>query len=148
VLKMMISTKGRYALRVMIDLASQDSPSYIPLKEITERQNISTKYLESILSTLVKANLVIGIRGKGGGYRLTKHPSEYTLGSILKLTEGCLAPVSCLQPQNPPCERRKECPTRPIWERLDHMIDNFFEGITLEELLKQNKPGSYGNCVL
>lgn len=145
---MMISTKGRYALRVMIDLASQDSPSYIPLKRITERQNISTKYLESILSSLVKANLVIGIRGKGGGYRLTKAPSEYTLGNILKLTEGSLAPVSCLHPQSSLCERREECPTRPIWEKLDQIIDNYFEGITLEELLQQNKAGSYGNCVL
>lgn len=143
---MMISTKGRYALRVMIDLASQDSPSYIPLKEITERQKISTKYLESILSTLVKANLIIGIRGKGGGYRLAKHPSEYTLGSILKLTEGSLAPVSCLHPQSQPCERRDHCPTRPVWERLDQMIDSFFEGITLEELLNQDKLGCSGNC--
>jgi Rrf2 family protein len=145
---MMISTKGRYALRVMIDLAAQNSSAYIPLKEITGRQNISTKYLESILSTLVKANLIIGIRGKGGGYRLTKHPSEYTLGSILKLTEGSLAPVSCLNPESPLCEKREECPTRPIWEKLNQMIDHYFEGITLEEVLQQNKSGSNGNCVI
>lgn len=144
---MMISTKGRYALRVMIDLASQNSHAYIPLKEITERQNISTKYLESILSTLVKANLVIGIRGKGGGYKLTKHPSEYTLGSILKITEGSLAPVNCLNSQRPSCDRREDCPTRPVWENLNQIIDEYFESITLDELLRQNT-GNYGNCVI
>lgn len=145
---MMISTKGRYALRVMIDLATKQTMSYTPLKEITQRQNISTKYLESILSTLVKAGLVIGIRGKGGGYRLTRDPAEYTVGSILRLTEGSLAPVSCLHPKNPPCERRDECPTLPMWTELDAMINDYLEGITLEDLMRQAKPGGYGNCVI
>jgi len=145
---MMISTKGRYALRLMIDLASQGSPGYVPLKEITARQNISTKYLESILSSLVKATLIVGIRGKGGGYRLTKDPSAYTLGSILKVTEGSLAPVACLAPTASPCERRAQCLTRPVWEQLDDLIDNFLEGITLADLLAQDKDGSTGNCIL
>ena len=145
---MMVSTKGRYALRVMIDLASQSTLSYTPLKEITKRQNISTKYLESILSTLVKADLVIGIRGKGGGYRLTKAPLEYTVGSILKLTEGSLAPVSCLHPKSTPCQRQDECPTLPMWSNLDRLIDDYFEGITLQDLLSQTKDGSYGNCII
>ncbi len=145
---MMISTKGRYALRVMIDLASQNSLSYVPLKEITKRQNISTKYLESILSTLVKANFIVGIRGKGGGYRLMRDPAEYTIGSILKLTEGSLAPVSCLHPKNPPCQRQANCPTLPMWSKLDKLIDDYFEGITLEDLVKEAKGGSYGNCVI
>lgn len=144
---MMISTKGRYALRVMIDLASQNTLSYTPLKEITKRQNISTKYLESILSSLVKAKLVLGIRGKGGGYRLTKPPAEYTVGSILKLTEGTLSPVSCLAAESPPCDNRMDCPTRTMWEELDQLIDHYFEGITLEDLVRQDKNGSYGNCI-
>ncbi len=149
---MMISTKGRYALRVMIDLASQQTLSYTPLKEITQRQNISTKYLESILSTLVKANLVIGIRGKGGGYRLTQGPEEYTIGHILRLTEGSLAPVSCLHPKSPPCERVDSCPTLPMWKKLNDLIDEFFDGITLQDLVlaEKNAPksGGNGNCIV
>lgn len=146
---MMISTKGRYALRVMIDLASQEPPrAYVPLKEITQRQNISTKYLESILSVLVKSGLVVGIRGKGGGYRLTKSPEEYTVGSILKLTEGSLAPVSCLHPSSTGCERQEACPTLPMWRKLDQIIDEYFEGITLRDLIDEAKEGGFGNCVL
>lgn len=145
---MMISTKGRYALRLMLDLASQDPQAYIPLKEITERQNISTKYLEAILTSLVKANFVVGIRGKGGGYRLTKKPTEYTIGSILKAAEGSLAPVSCLQLDNPPCMRQSECPTRPIWKKLDEIINDYLESITLDTLLHTDKSGGYGNCIL
>lgn len=145
---MMISTKGRYALRVMLDLASAHTQAYIPLKEITARQNISTKYLESILSSLVKANFVVGIRGKGGGYRLTKSPSDYTVGGILKVTEGSLAPVNCLLPDALPCQRQGDCPTRPIWEELDKLVDGFLEGITLASLLSEEKSGGYGNCIL
>ena len=145
---MMVSTKGRYALRVMIDLASKSTLTYTPLKEITQRQNISTKYLESILSTLVKADLVIGIRGKGGGYRLTKPPEEYTVDSILELTEGSLAPVSCLHPKSAPCQRQSECPTLPMWANLDRLIHDYFAGITLQDLLNETKDGSYGNCVI
>lgn len=144
---MMISTKGRYALRVMIDLAHCPASSYIPLRVITERQNISTKYLESILSTLVKANLITGVRGKGGGYKLSHPPEEYTVGSILKLTEGSLAPVACLDAKKPACERQENCPTFPMWNKLDQMIDDYFEGISLADLAEQPKDGSYGNCI-
>lgn len=145
---MMISTKGRYALRVMVDLAFQNTLNYVPLKEITERQNISTKYLESILASLVKANFVVGIRGKGGGYRLTREPQDYTVGSILKITEGSLAPVSCLLPTAAACQRQQECPTRPVWEKLDELIDDYLGSVTLADLLAQEKGGSFGNCVL
>lgn len=145
---MMISTKGRYALRVMIDLATQDKLAYIPLKEITARQNISTKYLESILSSLVKAGFIVGIRGKGGGYRLTREPESYTVGSILKITEGSLAPVSCLQADSPVCLRREQCPTRPVWENLDKLIDDYLESVTMADLIGTGKDGSFGNCTL
>lgn len=133
---MLISTKGRYALRVMIDIAGHDTGEYVPLKEITRRQNISAKYLESIISILVKEGFVIGLRGKGGGYKLTHAPSQYTVGSILKASEGSLAPVACLsEGKNSGCEHAAECPTLPMWENLDNMINNYFEGITLDDLL-------------
>lgn len=131
----MISTKGRYALRVMIDLAQQNTDSYVPLDEIAARQEISKKYLEIILKTLVKENLLKGLRGKGGGYRLTRSPSEYTIGEILELTEGTLAPVACLQNSAEPCRRKENCRTFPMWERFDQMTHDFFFGITLADLL-------------
>lgn len=134
---MMISTRGRYALRVMIDLAAAPPETYTPLKEITQRHNISIKYLEAILSTLVKAGMISGIRGKGGGYRLAKAPADYTIGSILTLTEGSLAPVSCLREDNGHCENRDQCPTYPMWSTLDTMIQNYFENITLADLAAQ-----------
>ena len=145
---MMISTKGRYALRVMIDLAARDSEAYIPLKEITQRQNISTKYLEAIISILVKANFVAGLRGKGGGYRLTRSPDQYTVGSILKLTEGTLAPVSCLQENVNHCQRADQCPTLPMWQKLDSMIDDYFESITLSDLVRQAKELGGNPCLV
>lgn len=113
---MIISTRGRYALRVMIDLSQQDPESYTPLKEIAARQEISEKYLENILKSLVTQGFILGLRGKGGGYRLTKSPEEYTLASILHATEGSLAAVACLEDHAPECARAGQCPTRPIWE--------------------------------
>ena len=113
---MIISTRGRYALRVMIDLSQQDPDSYTPLKEIAARQEISEKYLENILKSLVTQGFILGLRGKGGGYRLTKSPEEYTLASILHATEGSLAAVACLEDHAPECARAGQCPTRPIWE--------------------------------
>ena len=110
----MISTKGRYALRVMIDLAEQNSAGYIPLNEIATRQQISEKYLEIILKVLVKNKLLEGQRGKGGGYRLTRPINEYTAGEILELTEGSLSSVACLAPDAPPCERQTSCVTLPM----------------------------------
>ena len=131
---MMISTKGRYALRVMVDLARQGKDGYLPLKEIAERQGISEKYLESVLKGLVREKMLEGIRGKGGGYRLTKPPEEYTVGSILRLTEGDLAPVACLEKDAAACPRQADCPTLPMWKKLNGMIRDFFDGVTLADL--------------
>jgi Rrf2 family protein len=139
---MMISTKGRYALRVMIDLAEHQTGSYIPLKEIAERQEISEKYLESILKILVQNKMLVGLRGKGGGYKLTKAPGLYTVGSILRLTEGSLAPVSCLEQKPMQCERAAECRTLGMWTRLDKMINEFFDGITLADLMFSYQAGN------
>lgn len=132
---MIVSTKGRYALRVMVHFALQNTDRYIPLKEIAETENISQKYLESIMATLSKAGFVDAVHGKGGGYRLNRSPAEYTVGSILKLTEGSLAAVSCTAQGPSACSRSTCCQTKPMWEKLDSMIDGFFEGITLADLL-------------
>lgn len=131
---MIVSTRGRYALRVMIDLAQQDSEKYIPLKEIANRQEISEKYLESVLSVLSKNDFLTGVRGKGGGYKLSRKPEEYTVGSILRLTEVSLAPVNCLECTPNKCEKASHCPTLPMWEKLNEMINSFFENITLQDL--------------
>ena len=130
---MMISTKGRYALRVMIDLARHDSGSYVPLSEISERQGISEKYLESILGGLSKAGYLLALRGKGGGYRLARVPEEYRAGDILRLTEGSLAPVVCLE-HGRRCEQADQCPTLPLWEGLDRVIGDYLNGYTLADL--------------
>ena len=132
---MLVSTKGRYALRVMIDLAEHNDGSLIKLKDIAQRQDVSEKYLESIMVLLSKADLVYASRGKGGGYRLNKSPSEYSIGSILKLTEGSLAPVACMDEDKNCCDRETICKTRPMWHKLDSMIDEFFESISLAQLL-------------
>ena len=134
---MIVSTKGRYALRVMVNLARHDSEEYIPLKEIAEEEGISQKYLESIMTTLSKADFVDAVHGKGGGYRLNRTPEEYTVGSILKLTEGGLTAVSCTSQGAAACSRTTCCQTLPMWEKLEKMIDEFFEGITLADLLKE-----------
>ena len=139
---MMISTKGRYALRVMIDLAEHRAEGYVPLKEIAQRQEISEKYLESILKTLVRDKMLAGLRGKGGGYRLTREPEEYTVGSILRLTEGSLAPVSCLEDAPNQCARMGNCPTVEMWQKLDHMINDYFDSITVASLTAPSEPGN------
>ena len=131
----MISTKGRYALRVMVDLAQHQEAGYLPLKEIAQRQEISEKYLESILKGLVRENMLTGIRGKGGGYRLTRPPEEYSVGSILRVTEGDLAPVACLEAHAAPCPRQAGCATLPMWKKLNNMIQQFFDGVTLADLM-------------
>lgn len=135
----MISTKGRYALRVMVDLATNQGEGYLPLKDIAQRQGISEKYLESILKGLVAEKMLLGIRGKGGGYRLTKKPEEYTVGGILRATEGDLAPVSCLEGSAEPCPRKDQCPTLPMWRKLNGMIQDFFDGVTLADLLADDQ---------
>lgn len=132
----MISTKGRYALRVMADLASHQGEGYVPLKEIAERQQISEKYLESVLKGLVRQKMLVGVRGKGGGYRLTLPAREYTLGCILRMTEGELAPVACLESTADPCPRQGTCATLPIWQKLNTLIQDFFDGITLADLIE------------
>ena len=133
---MIVSTKGRYALRVMVYFVLNGSREYIPLKDIAEAEGISQKYLESIMTTLSKAGFVDAVHGKGGGYRLNRRPEEYTIGSILKLTEGSLAVASCTTQGAAACSRTECCETKPMWDKLDKMIDEFFEGITLEDLLK------------
>ena len=136
---MMVSTRGRYALRVIIDLAENGKDGYIPMREVASRQEISLKYLERIMPTLVAEGMVEGVHGKGGGYRLNRSPEEYTIGSILKLTEGGLAVVSCTTQGASACSRTECCQAKPMWDRLDKMIDDFFEGITIADLLKDTK---------
>ena len=134
---MIVSTKGRYALRVMVYLAQHGQEDFIPLKEIAETEGISQKYLESIMTVLSKAGFVDAVHGKGGGYRLNRSPEEYTIGSILKLTEGSLSAVSCTTQGASACSRTECCHAKPMWDKLDAMIDDFFEGITLADLLKE-----------
>ena len=136
---MIVSTKGRYALRVMVHLAQHSQDDYVPLKEIAEAEHISQKYLESIMTVLSKAGFVDAVHGKGGGYRLNRTPGGYTIGAILKLTEGSLAAVSCTSQGPAACQRSECCQTKPMWDRLDRMIDDFFEGITVADLLKEGQ---------
>lgn len=131
---MLVSTKGRYALRVMVDLAEHQGEGRIPLKQIAERQGVSEKYLENILATLVRNGMLSGMRGKGGGYRLTRNPSDYSAGEILRLTEGSLAPVSCLDGTCSGCERATDCPTVGMWSKLDSMITGYLDSVTIEDL--------------
>ena len=137
---MKVSTKGRYALRVMIDLAQHRDEGCISLKEIAARQEISMKYLEMIVGILNRADYVQSLRGKSGGYRLSKNSGEYTIGAILKLTEGSMAPVSCLENGADICKRAEECITLPLWKGLDKVIDDYLESISLEDLI-------YGNSI-
>ena len=139
---MIVSTRGRYALRVLIDLAEHYPGSYIPMKDIANRQGLPLKYLEQIMPALSKGNLVEGLHGKGGGYRLAKAPEDCTVGEILRLTEGDLAPVACLEDGAKPCERAGECRTLPIWVELNELVNNYLDGISLADLLKNGE----GDC--
>jgi len=139
---MMISTKGRYALRVMIDMAEHDTGGYIPLKEIAARQEISEKYLESIVKTLVSGGVLTGLRGKGGGYRLNISPEQCTAGRILRMTEGALAPVACLEPKAPPCPRMTGCRTLPMWKGLNELINEYLDRYTIADLMHRDEPGN------
>ena len=134
----MISTKARYALRVLIDLVQQQNTKYVPLKDIARRQEISEKYLEIILKILVKGKILKGLPGKGGGYMLTRLPSEYTVGEIIELTEGPLAPVACLMPDAEKCPRSENCITLQLWKKFDNITHDFFYGITLDDLINGN----------
>ena len=133
---MKISTKGRYALRLMLDIALHDTDEPVRVKDIAKRQDISVKYLEQIISVLVRAEYLRSIRGPQGGYRLTKKPEDYKVGMILRLTEGSLAPVACADEGNTECPRRETCPSRPVWQKLDTLINDYLDGITLDDLLK------------
>ena len=134
---MLISTRGRYALRVMLELAQDTSGEYLPLPVLAARQDISEKYLEGIVSALVKAGLLEGQRGKRGGYRLARAPEACSVGEILRLTEGSLAPVACLEAAENTCPRAPTCPTLPVWRRLDTLITGYLESVTLAELLQE-----------
>lgn len=145
--KMKISTKGRYALRMMIDIAVNDHGEPVRIKEIAGRQGISDKYLEQIISVLNKAGYVKSIRGPQGGYRLTKAPADYTVGSILRLIEGSLAPVSCLESDVNECERQQDCATLILWQKLNNAINNVIDNITIENLIEWQQ-GQNGNYVI
>ncbi len=132
---MKISTRGRYALRVMIDLAEQNSSGYISMKEVAKRQQISLKYLERILPVLVSAKLIEGVQGKGGGYRLTREPDEYSVGEILTLTEGDIAPVACLGCNAQPCARKDTCKTLPMWKELNKIVSDYLNKKTIADLI-------------
>ena len=135
---MLISTRGRYAIRVLLDLAEHQNDGYIAMKAVAERQRLSLKYIQAIMPTLSKNKLIEGVHGKGGGYRLSKPLSEYRIGDILRLTEGNLAPVTCLECDAKPCNRKDTCPTLPMWTEFHKMVNDYFDGITLEDLIKNN----------
>lgn len=139
----MISTRGRYALRVIIDLAEHENGGYIPMKEIAERQEISLKYIERILPDITKGDIIEGIHGKGGGYRLKKPPEEITVGEILRLTEGDLAPVACLAESATPCEKKGECRTIKMWSDYAELTNKFFDSITVAQLTKKDSADYY-----
>ena len=132
---MKISTKGRYALRLMLDLALNNTGEYIPLKTVSERQEISVKYLEQMITILVKAGFVKGLRGSKGGYKLAKNPEDYTVGMILRLTEGSLAPVACLEDDINTCDRCDDCITLELWKQLYNAINNVVDNVTLADLI-------------
>lgn len=140
---MKVSTRGRYALRVLIDLAEHNNGSYIPMKEVAARQELSLKYLERILPTLTKAKLIAGVHGKGGGYRLTRSPEEYSVGEVLRLTEGDLAPVACLAPDADPCPRAAECRTLKMWQDFYDMTNKYFDSISIADLAQTETADNY-----
>lgn len=133
---MIVSTRGRYALRVLLDLCSGDPDSFVPMKEIAKREGISVKYMEQIMPVLVKNGLVEAVHGKGGGYRLGVKPSECCVGDVLRLTEGDLAPVACLSCGAEPCKRYADCKTIGMWSEFNRITNEYFDGITLSDLNK------------
>ena len=139
----MISTRGRYALRVLIDLAEHGGEQYLPMKEVASRQEISLKYLERILPLLTKSGYVEGQHGKGGSYRLKKTPQDIRVGDVLRLTEGDLAPVACLIPGADPCNFAHECRTLEMWKEYFRLTNTFFDGITIADLMKTSYDSDY-----
>ena len=140
---MKISTRGRYALRVLADMAERDIGEYVPLKDIAKRQEISLKYLEGIMILLSKSNIVEGMHGKGGGYKLKRPPEEITLGEILRITEGSLAPVACLDDGAEPCDRAVSCKTLPVWREFYDVINGFLDKKTLKDITDNAGGGEY-----
>ncbi len=136
----MISTRGRYAIRVMLDLAEHNNGNYIPLKDIAARQDISKKYLEIIVKDMVQGGLLIGASGKGGGYKLVRKPEDYTIGEIIELMEGSLATVACLAGGAAPCPRSSVCETLPLWVEYDKLTHDFFYSKHLSDLMSQRRP--------
>ena len=136
---MVISSKGRYALRVMVDLAEHGGDGYVSMRDVARRQELSDKYAGQVMSLLSRAGLVSGVTGKGGGYRLTRKPEEYPLGEILRLTEGSLAPVACLEEGVHPCDRAAQCRTLPVWNRLGQIMGDYLDSVTLRDLLKTDE---------
>ena len=134
---MMVSTRGRYALRVIIDLAENGNDGYIPMREVASRQEISLKYLERIMPLLVSENLVEGVHGKGGGYRLSKDPASVTIGQVLRITEGDIAPVACLECNAEECSRIEDCRTLPMWSELNSRINDYLDNVTIADLMKK-----------
>ena len=145
---MKISTKGRYALRMMLDLATHQGDGYVALKDIAQRQEISKKYLEQIVPMLGKSNILRTTRGYQGGYRLARRPEDYTARDILRLTEGSLAPVVCLDCEVNTCPRSANCPTLPLWQGLDRVIEDYLAGITLQDLLEQQTARAANDYVI
>ena len=139
----MISTKGRYSIRILLDLAEHRNGKYIPMKEVAARQEISLKYIEKLMPALKSANLIDSTHGVGGGYRLTREPDQYTLWEILCLAEGDLAPVSCLQPGAASCSRAAECRTRPVWQGYYDLTKKYFSSITLADLMNAPAGDNY-----
>ncbi|MBQ3816643.1 MAG: RrF2 family transcriptional regulator [Clostridia bacterium] len=140
---MLVSTRGRYALRVMVDLAEHYSDKYIPMKDVAKRQGLSLKYIEKIMPLLTKGKLVYGIHGKGGGYRLSKSPADYNVCEILELTEGSLAPVACIGNGAEPCGYASQCKTLPMWNEFHKMAKDYFSSISLTDLMKNETQNDY-----
>lgn len=140
---MMISTRGRYVLRVLADLAEHSNGEYIPMKDIAERQELSLKYIEKIMPLLTKQKIVDGLHGKGGGYRLNRPPEKYRVGDILRLTEGSLAPVQCLEDENHVCPRASRCRTLDMWERFNKLTNEFFDSVSLADLIGTDDGNDY-----
>ena len=139
----MISTKGRYSIRILLDLAIHRNAEFIPMKDVAERQGISLKYIERILAVLKENGRIDSVHGKGGGYKLTREPDQYTLWEILRLTEGDLAPVACLKDGAPSCDKAAECRTLPVWKNYYKMTVDYFSGITLADLMDVELPENY-----
>ena len=145
---MKISTKGRYALRMMLDLAEHQNDGYVALKDIAQRQNVSKKYLEQIVPILNKSDILRTNRGFQGGYRLAKSPDKYTVREILRVTEGSLSPVACLDREPIECERSAECPTLPVWQGLYKVINEYLDSVTLQDILNQQKERASNNYII